>query len=146
MYQNGLNFWLGLPQLRVLWLRDSGDSLEIVVIYRREVVPCPRCQQSASREHDRKAQRKYHQAGNKKMTLVLMKRRFRCLYCGKVFTEPDEIFGARRRCSRHFREFLRQQASGHSTKSVAKEIGVSESLVRRSLRESPIPSLAAGVR
>lgn len=146
MSNGALSFWLGVPQLRVLWLRDSKDSIEIVVIYRREVVPCPQCGQSATREHDRKAQRKYHRAANKKVLLVLMKRRFRCLYCGKVFTEPDEVFGPRRRCSQSFRDFLREQANGHSTKSVAREVGVSESLVRRSVREVAEPSLVASMR
>ncbi len=61
---------------------------------------------------------------DKVVFLTLMKRRFRCLWCSKVFTEPDEVFGSRRRSSYRFREYLGKEAL-HQTvrRCVAEEIG-----------------------
>jgi len=66
---------------------------------------------------------------------MLMKRRFRCLRCGKVFTEPDEVFGSRRRSSHRFREYLGQEALYQTVKRTAQKEGVGEGLVRRCVTE-----------
>jgi len=67
---------------------------------------------TATKEHDRRLQHKQDRRTlrDKVIFLTLMKRRFRCLWCGKVFTEPDEVFGSRRRSSYRFREYLGQEA------------------------------------
>ena len=89
---------LGLPQLRILKQKEWEHHFEVTVIYRREGVTCPRCGQVTSREHDRREQIKQdRRLRDKVVFLTLMKRRFRCLWCSKVFTEPDEVFGFRRR-------------------------------------------------
>ena len=64
-----------------------------------------------------------------------MKRRFRCLWCGKVFTEPDEVFGSRRRSSHRFREYLGQEALHQTVRRTAQKEKVGEGLVRRCVTE-----------
>lgn len=127
----------GLPELRLLWCEESGGALRMSVIYDRGAVPCPACGSTLTREHDIKAQQKRdYNVGQRRVFIVLMKRRFRCWRCGKVFTEPDEIFGARRRTSQRFRELLGRRARQQATKRVAREAGVSENLVRHCLEQT----------
>ena len=80
------------------------------------------------------------------MVLTLEKRRFRCLSCSRVFTEPDEVFGPRRRSSERLRKYLGERARHQAVSRVAKEEGVSESLVRRCFTEGTASQLgvAAG--
>ena len=98
---------LGLPQLKILRQKEWGDHFEVAVIYHRVEAVCPRCGRITAKEHDRRQQRKQdRRLRDKRVFLILMKRRFRCPFCGKVFTEPDEVFSPRRRSSHRFREYL----------------------------------------
>lgn len=127
---------LGLPQLRISWQKELNDHFEVMVIYRREKATCPRCGKVTTKEHDRRQQRKQdRQLRDKVVFLMLMKRRFRCPFCDKVFTEPDEIFGSRRRSSYRFREYLGQEALHQTVKRTAQKEKVGEGLVRRCITE-----------
>ena len=102
---------LGLPQLRILKQKELEVHFEVTVIYRRDKTTCPQCEEVTNKEHDRRQQLKQdRRLRDKVVFLTLIKRRFRCLWCGKVFTEPDEVFGCRRRSSHRFREYLGQEA------------------------------------
>ena len=127
---------LGLPQLKIMWQRELEDHFEVTVIYRRGEVTCPRCGRVTAKEHDRRQQCKQdRRLRDKVVFLTLMKRRFRCLCCGKVFTEPDEVFGCRRRSSHRFREYLGQEALHQTVKRTAEKEKVGEGLVRRCVTE-----------
>ena len=123
---------LGLPQLRILWQKELEGHFEVTVIYRRDEAICPRCGMVATKEHDRRQQRKQdRRLRDKVVFLTLIKRRFRCLWCGKVFTEPDEVFGCRRRSSHRFREYLGREALHQTVRRTAQKEKVGEGLVRR---------------
>ena len=78
---------LGLPQLKVTAQIELKDRFEVTVIYRQEQVTCPRCGHVTTKEHERKFQRKQdRKLRDKTVFLTLMKRRFRCPWCNKVFT------------------------------------------------------------
>ena len=127
---------LGLPQLRILKQKELDDHFEVRVIYRWGEVTCPRCGKVTTKEHDRRQQHKQdRRLRDKVVFLTLMKRRFRCLCCGKVFTEPDEVFGSRRRSSHRFREYLGQEALHQTVKRTARKEKVGEGLVRRCVTE-----------
>jgi transposase len=127
---------LGLPQLKILWQKELESHFEVAVIYRRDRAICPRCGEIAIKEHDRRPQRKQdRRLRDKVVFLSLMKRRFRCSSCGKVFTEPDEVFGSRRRSSHRFREYLGQEALHQTVKRTALKERVGEGLVRRCITE-----------
>ena len=127
---------LGLPQLRILKQEELKGHFEVIVIYRRGEVTCPRCGKVTTKEHDRRPQSKQdRRLRDKVVFLTLMKRRFRCFWCGKVFTEPDEVFGSRRRSSHRFREYLGQEALHQTVKRTAQKEEVSEGLVRRCVAE-----------
>jgi len=127
---------LGLPQLRILKQEELGSHFGVTVIYRRKGAVCPRCGKVTTKEHDRRPQLKQDRRLRDKVVLLsLMKRRFRCLWCGKVFTEPDEVFGSRRRSSHRFREYLGQEALHQTVKRTARKEKVGEGLVRRCVTE-----------
>ncbi len=127
---------LGLPELRILEQRELGGCFEVTVMYRRGEVTCPRCGQVSTKEHDRRQQWKQdRRLRDKVVFLRLIKRRFRCLWCGKVFTEPDEVFGPRRRSSWRFRRHLGQEALHQTVRIVAQKERVGEGLVRRCVAE-----------
>ena len=127
---------LGLPQVRILKQEELGSHFEVTVIYRRKGVVCPRCGMTTTKEHDRRPQHKQdRRLRDKVVFLTLMKRRFRCPWCGKVFTEPDEVFGVRRRSSHRFREYLGQEALHQTVRRTAQKEKVGEGLVRRCVAE-----------
>jgi len=127
---------LGLPQLKILWQKELEDHFEVTVIYRRGEANCPRCGRVTTKEHDRRQQLKQdRRLRDKVVFLTLIKRRFRCLWCGKVFTEPDEVFGSRRRSSQRFREYLGQEALHQTVRRTAQKEKVGEGLVRRCVAE-----------
>jgi len=127
---------LGLPQLKILGQKEMESHFEVTVIYRREEVICPWCGRVATKEHDRRQQYKLDRRLRDKIVLIaLIKRRFRCLFCGKVFTEPDEVFGTRRRSSYRFREYLGQEALHQTVRRTAQKEMVGEGLVRRCVTE-----------
>ncbi len=127
---------LGLPQLKILWQQELEGHFEVTVTYRRGEVTCPRCGKVTHKEHDRRQQNKQdRRLRDKVVFLTLMKRRFRCLWCSKVFTEPDEVFGSRRRSSQRFREYLGQEALHQTVRRTARKEKVGEGLVRRCVTE-----------
>ena len=134
---------LGLPQLKVIAQAEFIDRFEVTVIYRQEQVSCPRCGQVTTKEHERKLQRKQdRKLRDKTVFLTLMKRRFRCPWCNKVFTEPDEVFGLRRRSSQRLRQYLGQEGLHQTVKRVAIKEKVGEGLVRRCVAEEIGQTLA----
>jgi len=44
--------------------------------------------------------------GHIEVTVIYRRDKATCPRCSKVFTEPDEVFGSRRRSSYRFREYL----------------------------------------
>jgi transposase len=127
---------LGLPQLKIVWQKESEDRIEVSVIYRRSEATCPRCGKVTHKEHDRRKQQKQdRRLRDKVVFLTLVKRRFRCLWCGRVFTEPDEVFGSRRRSSHRLREYLGREALHQTVRRTAQKEQVGEGLVRRCVAE-----------
>ena len=127
---------LGLPRLKILWQKELEDHFEVTVMYRQGEVICPRCGMVSTKEHDRRQQNKQdRRLRDKVVFLTLMKRRFRCLWCGKVFTEPDEVFGYRRRSSHRFREYLGQEALHQTVRRTAQkeEVGEPEEVAKSAL-------------
>jgi len=127
---------MGIPELRILWQEELRDRLEVRVMYRTKTATCPRCGETTGKEHSRREQRKQdRRLRDKPVYLMLLKRRFRCQRCGKVFTEPDEVFGFRRRSSCRFREHLGREALHQTVRRTAQKERVGEGLVRRCVAE-----------
>jgi transposase len=127
---------LRLPEVRVIRQEETEAEIMVEVAYRASRSPCPRCGRDAAKVHSTKAQRKRDlRLWGKPVLLVLHKRRFRCVGCGKVFTEADPVCGTRRRSTQRFRCDLGQKALLRPVRHVAAEERVGEALVRRCATE-----------
>ena len=134
MQDDCITISLGLPELRVVRVEERKQEIVVEVQYRAVSVPCPHCVQRTPKVHSVSMQGKRdRRLRDKAVCLVLHKRRFRCLDCKKVFSEPDPVFGVRRRSSGRFREHLGQEAIHQTVRHVARKEGVGEGLVRRCL-------------
>lgn len=136
MRDDCITITLGLAEVRVIREEETATEIRVEVMYRARSAPCPRCGQRTPKVHSTRAQWKRDRGlRDKPVWLVLHKRRFRCLGCGHVFTEPDPVFGVRRRTSQRFRAYLGQEAIHQTVRHVARKEGVGEGLVRRCLTE-----------
>lgn len=127
---------LGLPELRVIGMEEGEQQIIVEVQYKAIRSACPSCGQKSSKVHSVSKQYKQdRRIWDKVVYLVLCKRRLRCLGCRKVFSEPDPVFGARRRSSRRFREHLGREAIHQTIRHTARKERVGEGLVRRCLTE-----------
>ena len=137
MQDDAITVWLRLPGLVVLGVKETERWIEVVAQCREEEADCPRCGRSTWQVHQWHLQRKRDaKLWGKEMWLALLKRRFRCRHCRKVFTEPDPACGSRRRTTRRLRQTVARRAREATVRSVAREEGVSEGLVERSWVEA----------
>ena len=127
---------LGLPEVWVVREEETEEQVTVEIEYRAEDASCPRCGRRTPKVHSTRCQRKRdRRLWDKPVYLVLRKRRFRCVGCRKVFTEPDPVCGARRRSSRRFRGHLGEEALHQTIRHIARKEGVGEGLVRRCVTE-----------
>jgi transposase len=128
---------LRLPELVVLGVKETKGWIEVVARYRREEAVCPRCGVGTWQVHQWHLQHKRDaKVWGKEVWLTVLKRRFRCRRCRKVFMEPDAACGRGRRTTRRLRETVARRAREATVRAVAREEGVSEGLVERSWLEA----------
>jgi transposase len=128
---------LRLPQLVVLGVKETKGWIEVVARYRREEAVCPRCGVGTWQVHQWHLQHKRDaKLWGKQVWVAVLKRRFRCRRCRKVFMEPDPACGRGRRTTGRLRETVARRAREATVRSVAREEGVSEGLVERSWLEA----------
>jgi transposase len=126
---------LGLPGFQILGqaLTTEG-TLEVTIISNVDRAVCPRCGRVSPKQHDCRQRRKRDVSlGEHRVVLVLCKRRFCCLACGRSFTEPDAICGWRRRTTVRLREEVGKQACSRSITHVAVEQEVGPRFVQTCL-------------
>jgi transposase len=133
MQENCIAIQLRLPGVKVLDVKEDRHWIEVLGQYRTEEAECPRCGRSTWQVHQWHLQQKRDARLWKKVVyLALLKRRFRCRHCRKVFMEPDPVCGARRRTTARLRDTVAGWASEATVRAVARVEGVSEGLVERS--------------
>ena len=137
MHKDIITIRLRLPGLRVLKVNETGKWIEVLAQYENQEAACPRCRSWTWQIHQWHPQPKRDaKLWGKEVWLTLLKRRFRCRCCRKVFTEADPVCGSRRRTTGRLRRAVARRAQDATVKSVAREEGVSEGLVERSWLEA----------
>lgn len=127
---------LDLAGFVVVGQEVRGRLVEVRVIAEAQAAECPACQHLSAKVHDRRPRRLLDQPlGDYQVTLVVVRRRFRCPFCDLVFTETDELAGRRRRLTRRLRARVFEEAKRRSVKEVAEAFGVSDKTVRGILAE-----------
>lgn len=138
MHENHISIPLGLRGMRVVRQEEErDDQIRIVVVSTRKGATCPFCERWCRKRHDTRARAKADEPlGERRVTLVVLRRRFHCFACGRHFTEPDPACDARRRLTRRLRERLAEACSHQTVKQVAQTYQVGPKTVRRAFTES----------
>lgn len=134
---------LDLPEFRVIGQQWSSDgSLSVKVMAKRDTALCPYCQSRCDQIHDRRERVKRDlMVRAYRVNVIVLKRRFRCLDCGKTFTEPDTACGRRRRTTVRLRETIGKQAAIQPVEQVAQTFGVGPRFVRDCFKHLTRPVL-----
>jgi len=121
---------------------DAGGGITAVVISEGQGAVCTQCGQMTEKRHDRRSRMVLDEPlGEHRLTVVVRRRRFRCMGCSLVFTEVDEVSGPRRRLTARLRCKLCAEARGQTVKQVAKYYEVSPTTVRRAIAEFSAKSM-----
>lgn len=136
---------LDLPGVQVLGQRPGRAGLEVWVRRAAPTARCPACRREVAKVHDRRPRRKRDLAlGERPVTVVVVRRRFRCPWDERVFTEPEaEVGGWRRRTTYRLRARLGTAGTAQPVQTVAAQYGVSPTTVERAVQAR---ADAAGVR
>ena len=135
---------LGLADVRVLSQRERDGSIEVVVVRRDGGAACPGCATWTTKQHDARRRAKQDEPlGERRVTIVVVRRRFRCWRCQRLFTEPDAVCGARRRLTRRLRARLGREGSRQPVAHVAATYGLSPTTVQRAVAEHAATALRA---
>jgi transposase len=137
MQDDHIKVRLGLPGVRIV-RQEEGQGGELRVVVRRttEQETCPGCGHQTSKRHAARERVKLDEPlGDRPVLVVVVRRRFRCLVCRGLFTEPDQVAGKRRRLTCRLRERLGRECRHQTTKRVAEVHAISPTTVRRALAE-----------
>lgn len=137
LQEDAITVQLRLEGLVVLDVAERPDRIDVATMCASKVAACPRCKRASGKVYDRREQRKRDLAlWGKTVWIHLWKRRFRCLYCRRVFTEDDPACGRYKRTTRRLRSAVAKQSQEATVRTVARWNGVSEGLVQRSWLET----------
>lgn len=125
---------LDLPGVRVVSQRMTPTTIVVTVVRTDPGATCPGCGWWTTKQHDARPRTKADEPlGDRQVTVIVVRRRFRCLGCGRVFTEPDAVAGPRRRLTTRLRTRLGQEGVQRPVAHVADHYGVSPTTVRRAV-------------
>lgn len=124
---------IGFQGVKVKKIEEKEEKLILSIELERKEVKCPCCGKMTNKIHDYREQRiKDMPAFGKAIEILLRKRRYACIECGKRFAEPNEFLARYQRMTkRAIMGLLDRLSSVHSYTSVSKEFSVSPSTVIR---------------
>jgi transposase len=118
--------FLGLPEFKVIPMIETDDCFYIRIEKNSAVETCPSCNCKSSKVHDRRKQPiKDLPIRGTSIVLVLIKRRFRCPCCDKVFGETYETIDRYQRMTKRFITHITKEAIHYTFKAAARNNGVS---------------------
>lgn len=135
MHEDHIKVRLGLPEVKIVRQEEGrGGELRVVVMRTTEREICPHCGHGTNKRHDaRERVKRDEPLGDRRVVVVVVRRRFRCGGCRRAFTEPDAVAGKRRRLTCRLRERMGQECRHQTTKRIAEVHDVSPTTVRRAL-------------
>src|SRR5260370_27244088 len=127
---------LDLPEFEIVSQSMGADgSMEVQVRARKESEACPRCGEVSGKVHDtRKRVKRDIQLRGYQVSLILHKRRFRCVTCRRPFTETDSACSRYQRTTERFRHHIAKQACQRPLTHVAQEVQVGPHFVHGCLQ------------
>lgn len=132
MHHNNITAILGLTEFDATFMMENSAEIFIRIEKKTTVELCPCCQEPSQKVHQRRKQLvKDLPIRGKLVKLVLIKRRFRCLSCGKVFTETYQTISRYQRMTNRLIEFLKSQTIKAPFTHAAKSCDVSPTTAKR---------------
>lgn len=111
---------LNLPGIEAEDFYDLGDQIIIEVEVRNECATCPRCGQDSYHLHqNHRYLARDLNISQRQVFLKVNRRQFKCLKCGKPFSEELDFIGRRRRHTNRFAQAIVQQVLHSDTHNVA---------------------------
>ena len=111
---------LNLPGIEVEDYYDLGDKIILEVEASSDKAICPRCEQESCHLHQnhRDLARDLN-ISQRQVFLKVNRRQFKCLKCGKPFSEALDFIGRRRKHTDRFAQAIVQQVLHSDTHNVA---------------------------
>jgi transposase len=132
MQHYGITTLLGLEEFRQTFVHEMPQELIVGVIKNSSAEVCPHCHSTTTYVHDRRKQMiKDLPIRCKPVRLELIKRRFRCLTCGHVFSESYQSIKPYQRMTERLIEHIGQAGVRDSFRSVGQQLAISDTTVRR---------------
>src|SRR5437762_2219223 len=126
---------LALPGVRVVAQRMTPTTTEVTVVPTTRGAACPGCGWWTTKQHDARPRAKADEPlGDRQVMVIVLRRRFRCQGCGRVFTEEDLVAGTRQRLTTRLRQRLGHEGVRQPVAHVAVRYGVSPTTVRRAVQ------------
>jgi len=140
--QESLNTLLNLPGIRVthfsIEMNDETTHLHLSCEHEHTVALCPACQKVTGSVYEYKSRSVRHLDLLGMRTIIhFSQRRFECFVCGKPFSERLSWIEPKRRQTLAFEEYIYNRVQKTSRKHVAREEGLSESVVLEILKKKP---------
>lgn len=111
---------LSLPGIEVEDFYDLGDQIIIEVEARNQLATCPRCGQASCHLHqNHRYLARDLNISHRQVFLKVNRRQFKCLSCGKPFSEELDFIGRRRKHTDRFTQEIVQQVMHSDTHNVA---------------------------
>lgn len=132
VHNNCITISLGLQEFSVSDVRELENEIYVEVVRKWDYAICPYCGCTADKVHQA-TPRKVEDLPiyGKRVMLIVNKRRFRCLNCGKVFTESFESIERRGRRTIRYERYLYKRGKKVSLKELSLQEGIKYSTCRR---------------
>ncbi len=144
MQSHNITSLLGLPEFNVIPMVETNESIYLRVEKISTVEICPDCGSKSSTVHDRRKQPiKDLSIRGKKLILVLIKHRFRCQHCRKVFSESYDSINRYQRMTKRLIDHITKETFHFTFKTAAQNNGIS-SYTARSLFVSKAKQIDVG--
>lgn len=134
---------LDLPDVDVTGYRKDQDEIRVFMELEKPSATCPQCGVRSARRHSQKpvAIRDLPCFG-RRVFLVLPRRRFKCRTCEKPFTEHLGFVEFATTFTRRYEQYLYQQCYERSLASVARQEGISDTVLRNTYESHAATTVA----
>jgi transposase len=126
---------LEIPAVRVTGYQKEQDRIDVFVELEKNSATCPGCGVRSARQHSEKALRvRDLPCFGRHVYLILPRRRFKCRRCEKPFTEHLSFVEFGTSFTQRYEQYLYDQCQERSFTAVAKQEGISDTVVDKTYR------------
>lgn len=126
---------LEIPAVHVTGYQKAQDGIDVFVELDKHSATCPGCGVRSARKHSQKSLRvRDLPCFGQHVHLVLPRRRFKCRHCEKPFTEHLSFMDFGTSFTKRYGQYLYEQCKERSFTAVAKQEGVSDTVIDKTYR------------